>query len=170
MDRNMPMCIVSVTPAGCLKLITSMHNWEQTKSTPKTYMKQIVLLVILVCNNGHNCIFHPCGWGISLVLNHNDYGISVHLHLCVMVQHEHLFYTINSDGTEWCHVCFVAWECAAEENGHRLDGTIIQITEILKLDNENQPSLCFVLTITTVVTHIQLMLIFNGNKVKMIMH
>ena len=54
------------------------------------------------------------------------------LGLRMMVTNELSCYTINSDVCDGCHVCFVAHENAAGENGHRLDGTIIYIMNVFK--------------------------------------
>ena len=44
----------------------------------------------------------------------------------------------NSDGSYRCHVCFVAREYAAGENGCRLDGHIVQITDVFTCNDANR--------------------------------
>ena len=46
-------------------------------------------------------------------------------------------YTINSDGSDGWRVCFVAREYAAGENGRRLDGHTIRITDVFTCDDAN---------------------------------
>ena len=62
---------------------------------------------------------HPFGCGNSLVLNQEDYGVGMLPRLRMMVPNELLCYTINSDGSDGCRVCFVAREHAAGENGRQ---------------------------------------------------
>jgi hypothetical protein len=45
---------------------------------------------------------------------------------------------MNSDNIDGCRVYFPVQEYAARENGHRLDGMIIYITEGFEPDDPNQ--------------------------------
>ena len=72
------------------------------------------------------------------MLNREDYGVGMLLRLRMMVRNELSCYTINSDGSDGCRVCFVAYEYAVGENGCRLDGTTICITDVFKSDNKNR--------------------------------
>ena len=47
-------------------------------------------------------------------------------------------YTINEDGTDGCHVCFVAPEVSAAGNATRLDGTIVCIVTVFTSDHKNR--------------------------------
>jgi hypothetical protein len=52
------------------------------------------------------------------------------------VKHELACYTINSDGSDVCHVCFTAREYGAGDNDLRLDGAIVRIVEVFSADHE----------------------------------
>jgi len=80
---------------------------------------------------------HPFGCGNSLVLNQEDYWVGVLLRLRIMVPNELSHYTINSNGFDGCHVCFVVREYAAWENGRRLDGCTVCITDVFTCDDAN---------------------------------
>ena len=71
-------------------------------------MNQIILIHFLPCDNGCSCELHPFGCGNSLVLNRDDHGVGMQLHLRMTVPHELACYTMNKDGTDGCHVCVVA--------------------------------------------------------------
>ena len=101
-------------------------------------MVQIVLIDFMPCNNGHSCESHPFGCGNLLVLNRPDGGVGMVLHLRMMVPHEVSCYTINDDGSDGCRVCFVAREYAAGENGCRLDGRMVCISEVFHCDDANR--------------------------------
>ena len=51
--------------------------------------------------------------------------------------HEVACYTINEDGTDGFHVCFVAKEVSAAGNATRLDGLIVCIGTVFMSDHEN---------------------------------
>ena len=85
-----------------------------------------------------NCELHPFGCDKLLVLIREDYGVGMLLGLRMIVTNKLSCYTINSNGSNGCHVCFVAREYAVRENGHRLDGTTIHITDVFKSDDENR--------------------------------
>ena len=101
-------------------------------------MQCIVLMDFLPDDNSHNCYLHPFGCGNALILNHDDWGVDIHLSLCMMVEHELACYTINSNSLDGCHVCFTAREYAAGDNGWLLDGAVVKITAICTPDHENQ--------------------------------
>ena len=61
----------------------------------KTTMLCIVLVGFLPDNNGCNCNLHPFGCGNALILNCDDWGVGIHLCLCMIVEHELLSYTIT---------------------------------------------------------------------------
>ena len=46
-------------------------------------------------------------------------------------------YTICNDGTDGCLGCFAAQEYVAGENGQRLDGPIVCITDMFTPESEN---------------------------------
>ena len=58
------------------------------------------------------------------------------LHLQMMAPHELVCYTINEDGTDGSHVCFVAREVSAVGNATRLDGVIVCIVTVFMSDNK----------------------------------
>ena len=95
-------------------------------------MVQIVLVGFLPCDNGQSCDMHPFGCGNLLVLNREDYGVGMLLCLQMMVPKELSCYTINSDGSDGCR------EYAAGENGRRLDGCTIRITDVFICDDANR--------------------------------
>ncbi len=101
-------------------------------------MVRIILVGFLPCDNGRSCELHPFGCGNSLVLNRQDYGVGMLLHLRMMVPHELSCYTINDDGSDGCLVCFVARAYAAGENGRRLDGRTVRIIQVFKCDDANR--------------------------------
>ena len=67
--------------------------------------------------NGCNCELHPFVCGNSLVPNHDHCGIGKLVCVRMMMQHEHVIYTINSDGDDGCCIYFVAWDYVVGENG-----------------------------------------------------
>jgi hypothetical protein len=56
----------------------------------------------------------------------------------MMVQNELACYTINIDGSDGCRIFFAAREYTAGENGHLLDGAVVEITEVFTPDHENR--------------------------------
>ena len=101
-------------------------------------MVRIVLVGFFPCDNGRSCNMHPFGCDNSLVLNREDYGVGMLLRLRMMVPNELSCYTINSDGSDGCRICFVAHESAAGENGRRLDGCTVHITDVFTCDDANR--------------------------------
>ena len=94
----------------------------------KIIMECIVLVSLLECNNARSCELHPFGCGNSLVLNKEDWGVGLHLHLCMMkVANELICYFVGSNGSDGCRIGFVAREYAAGDNGPWLDGAIVEI-------------------------------------------
>jgi hypothetical protein len=90
-------------------------------------MERIVLISFLERNNGRSCKLHPFGCGNSLVLNRDDWGVSLRLHLCMTkVANEIACYIISSDGSDDCHVGFTTREYVVGDNGPRLDGAILR--------------------------------------------
>ena len=94
-------------------------------------MNSIVLVGFLPCDNGCSCELHPFGCGSILVLNREDGGVGMHLRLRMTAPHELACYTINGDGTDGCHVCFVAREFAAGGNAARLNSTVVRVVDVL---------------------------------------
>jgi hypothetical protein len=60
------------------------------------------------------------------------------LHLQMTAPYELACYTMNDDGADDCHVCFVAWEVAAGDNICRLDGALVCISTVFTTDQENR--------------------------------
>ena len=79
-------------------------------------MNRIVLVGFLPCDNGCSCDLHQFGCGNSLVINWDDHGVGMPLHLRMTALHKLACYNINEDGTDGCHVCFVAREVSAAGN------------------------------------------------------
>ena len=89
-------------------------------------MEQIVLIGFLECNKGHSYELHPFGCGNSLVLNRDDWGIGLWLHLHMTKMANKLaYYIIGSNGSDGCHVGLMAREYVTKDNGPRLGGAII---------------------------------------------
>ena len=101
-------------------------------------MERIVLVGFLLCGNGRNCKLHPFGCGNSLVLNRDDYAVGIHLHLRMMAAHKLACYTIKTVGRDGCCVCFTAPEYAAGENCQRLDGALVQLTDVSTPEDANR--------------------------------
>ena len=80
---------------------------------------------------------HPFGCGNSLVLNREDYWVGMLLRLRMLVPNELSCFAINSDGSDGCRVCFLAHEYGARENGHRLDGGTVRITDVFTCNDAN---------------------------------
>ena len=97
-----------------------------------------------------HCELCPLGRGDSLVLNRNDIGRGLSLHLCMMVQHEFACYTISRDGMDVCYVGFLAREYVMGEKSGQLDGAMVHHAGV-----QAGP------TTTTVVTHVTLFLFFT---------
>jgi hypothetical protein len=64
------------------------------------------------------------------------------LRLRMTAPHELACYTINEDGTDIFHVCFVAREVSAAGNATRLDGAIVCIGTVFTSDHENRSVSC----------------------------
>ena len=101
-------------------------------------MGRIVLVSFLPDGNGRSCELHPFGCGNILVVNRNDMGVGLHLHLRSFVRHELACYTMNSDGSDGCCVCFTAREYTAGDNDRRLDGAKVKLTDVFTAENENR--------------------------------
>ncbi len=101
-------------------------------------MNCIVLVGFLPCDNGHSCDLHPFGCGNILVLNREDGGVGMRLRLRMTAPHELACHTINGDGTDGCHVCFVAREVAADGNAARLNGAVVCVMDVFTSDYENR--------------------------------
>ena len=104
-------------------------------------MERDVLVSVLPDDNGRCCALHPFGCGNVLVLNQDDMGVGLCLHLCSFVQNELACSTMNEDGSDDCRVCFTAREYAAGDNDRRLDGAIVKITDVSSTDHQNH-SMC----------------------------
>ena len=104
-------------------------------------MERVVLVSFLPDGNGRRCALHPFGCGNVLVLNQEDMGVGLRLHLHSFVRNNLVCYTINDDGSDGCHVCFTAREYAAGDNDCRLDGVIVKIMDVSSTDHENR-SMC----------------------------
>ena len=105
-------------------------------------MEQIVLVGFLPDCNGRSCELHPFGCGNSLVLNQDDYGVGMVLRLRMFVCNELACYTIRDDGADGCRVCVTSQEFAGGENGCRLDGAIVLITQMFTPESENRCMWC----------------------------
>ena len=105
-------------------------------------MQRVVLVGFSPDNNGCHCNLHPFGCGNSLILNRDDRGVGICLRLHMIVQHELTCYTINSDSSVGCRVCFITREYAASDNGRRLDGAVVKITEVFMPDHGNRSIQC----------------------------
>ena len=103
-------------------------------------MNRIVLVGFLPCDNGRSCELHPFGCSNSLVLNREDSGVGMclRLYLRMTAPHKLECYTINGDGTDGCHVCFVAREVSAGGNAARLNGTDVCVVDVFTPDHENR--------------------------------
>ena len=71
-------------------------------------MIRIVHVGFLPCDNGHSCDLYPFGCGNSSVINRDAHEVGMQLRLWMTAPHELACYTINKDGTDGCHVRFVA--------------------------------------------------------------
>ena len=82
----------------------------------------------LPTDKGHSCRHHPFGCGNALVSERptDDVGLQI----CMkMVEGIHLAgYMVNDDGSDSCHVYFVAREYAVGVGGQRLDGASISMS------------------------------------------
>jgi hypothetical protein len=77
-----------------------------------------------------------------LVLNRDDCGVGLRLHLRMTAPHELAGYTINTDGADGCRVCFTAQEYAAGKNCQRLDGALVQLTDVFHPEVTNRSMRC----------------------------
>ena len=100
-------------------------------------MNHIVLVGVWPCDDGHSCELHPFGCGNSLVLNRENNGVGMCLRLRMTAPHKLACYTINGDGTDGCHVCFVAREVLAGGNAARLNGAVVCVVDVFTSDHEN---------------------------------
>ena len=105
-------------------------------------MNRIVLVGFLPCDNGCSCDLHPFGCGNSLVINWDNHGLGMQLHLRMTVPHELARYTINGGETDGCRVCFVAWDVLAAGNVTWLDGVIVCIRTVFTSDYKNHSMRC----------------------------
>jgi hypothetical protein len=83
----------------------------------KIIMECIVLIGFLECNNRCSCRLHPFGRGNSFVLNWDDWGICLRVHLhTTKVANELDCCIISSNGSDDCRVGFTAMEYATRDN------------------------------------------------------
>ena len=91
----------------------------------------------LPCDNGRSCKLHPFGCGNTLVLNREDNGVGMHLHMRMTAPHDLACYTINVDGMDGCCAFFVAREVSAGGNAARLNGAVACVVDVFITDHEN---------------------------------
>jgi hypothetical protein len=102
-------------------------------------MECIVLVGFFDCSNGQSCELHPFCCGNSLVLNLDDWGVSVRLRLRLTnAANELACYSIGIDDSDGCRVGFTAREYAARANGPRLDGAVVEIVSVFTTERENR--------------------------------
>jgi hypothetical protein len=130
-----------------------MAKSHRTHSTPCTtskrslgfIMERIVLVSFLPDGNGRSCVLHPFDHGNILVLNWEDVGVGLHLHLPSFVCHELSYYTMNDNRSDGCHVCyFIAREYSVGDNDHQLEGAVVKLTDVFMAEHENR-SMCHLL-------------------------
>ena len=84
---------------------------------------------------------HPFGCGNSLVLNREDNGVGMRLHFWMTAPHELACYTINCDGKDGCHVCFVVRDVSDGGNAAWLSGAVVCVVDVFTSDHKNR-SVC----------------------------
>ena len=72
------------------------------------------------------------------MLGRDDHGVGMELQLRMKAVDEMACYTITFDGTDGCHVAFLAKEYAAGDRGLRLNGAIVRIVDVFLPDNPNR--------------------------------
>jgi hypothetical protein len=102
-------------------------------------MERIAHVGFLPNGNEHSCVL-PFGCGNILVLNREDLGVGLHLHLRSFVHHELTCYVMKDDGSDGCHFCFKTREYAAGNNDCQLDGAIVKLTDLFMAEHENRSS------------------------------
>ena len=73
-----------------------------------------------------------------MVLNCDDLGGGIHLHLRYFVLRKLACYTIEENSSDGCLVCFMAREYAAGDNDLCLDGAVMEITEVFAAEHANR--------------------------------
>ena len=68
------------------------------------------------------------------VLERDDHGLGMMLHLCMLVKAELTAYAMKPDG---CCAAIAVREYVAGVNGACFDGGVVQLVDVLHLDNEN---------------------------------
>ena len=89
--------------------------------------RSIVIVGFLPDNNGRSCALHPFGCGNIVVLQCNDGGVGMLLHVCMIVENELSCFALNPDGSDGCRVAFATREYTAGENGRRFDGELVHL-------------------------------------------
>ena len=72
------------------------------------------------------------------MVERDDRGVGMLLHLCRTVPNEVAFYTILPDGSDGCRIAFAAREYALGKNGVRLDGPAVRVMIVYHPDHENR--------------------------------
>ena len=118
--------------------MTKKLTTHQAVQKSSTIMEWIVLVGVLLCDNGRSCNLQPFGCGNLLVLNRHDHGAGICHHIWMMMFPNKLVcYIVNSNGSDGCHVWFVPRDYAAGENACRLDRRVIKIMQAYQSDNKN---------------------------------
>ena len=129
------LCVVAELWQIATKLTT--HHGTTHIKRPQTHHGEDCSCLFLPNSNGCSCELHPFGCGNILVVNQDYMGVGLHLHLRSFVRHKLACYTMNSNGSDGCCVCFKVREYAAGNNDHRLDGAIVRITYVFTANHEN---------------------------------
>jgi hypothetical protein len=116
-------------------ILTTNHN---TIVSHKHINESNFSCCFLPCDNGLNYELHPFGYGNSLVLNQEDRGVGMLLHLRMTALHKLACYTMNDNGADDCRVCFVVQNVAAGDNTGRLDVAIVCNSTVFTPDHEHR--------------------------------
>ena len=99
---------------------------------------RISIVGFIVTNNERTCEMYPYGCRNKLVVERDDRGVGMLLHLRRPVPNEVACYTILPNGSDGWRVSFAAHEYASGENGVRLDGAVVCIMIVYHPDHENR--------------------------------
>ena len=114
-----PYAWLPLTQADCWVRTKSRQTHTISSSQPLTtplfptnaWMNQIVLVGFLPCDNWRNCELHLFGCGNSLVLNRDNRGVGMLLHMQMTAPHKLACYTmfVLLHGRWWLGIMHVGW-------------------------------------------------------------
>ena len=138
---NTPICVGPSNSSWLLNYVENLlnshhiiitHHIEQAKN-----MVKIILVGFLPQENRHNYEVHPNGC-VNTLLEKQGNGMGRLVWLRLVERTNLTDYGVGEDGSDGFQVCFAEQEYVSGENGRRLDGSLVRITDVFLPDSGNQ--------------------------------